>query len=957
MGWVFKALDTHLDRLVALKSISLKDIISPDQRERTRRRILREAKAQAKLGDHPNIVIVYDFGLEEDFYFIVMELIMGNDIEYYIKNKISFPMQHTLRIISDICSALDYAHNNSIIHRDIKPSNIIITQNNITKIADFGIAKILDSEETNITKTGMLVGTPYYMSPEQILGKTLDGRSDIFSLGSIFYKMLTFMNPFEGKGVIQILDAIVTKEQINPLEINPNIPPAVALTIGKALEKNRSKRYQSALEMRKDVEAILYKDYVLTPLSQKGKHEQAKASASDTEKPFESVSEEKTLMKVKATPPPSLISSSSSYSAQKTKEIHQEKPEAKPKGHNFTKHVAIVFIILLLIIIFLSAYIIMSIRTARDTGSKQDNGISVESRQTLYDETKTEREREAQLLFPVENEDKQPTTVDSQLAEEEPDKSESLTDETGISSDASESLEAKIDLIKEMIIQNRYSEAKNKIDELFLVHPENQRVLLLKNEIEKLIQGRHETESIGLIDFREDILVLFNAKNYAGIIEIYEKDSDFLQKYSENDQRAYLIYIIGYSYKNTGNISRAYEILYSVLETDPGDNILIMTANELSNIFSIQNDLSSQIDIYLSVCKRIESDEKKKEAVDAAYEIYSFLSSEEKQENVNILENISLAYGNIKDNYGIFRTNYELGFLFYNKKSFTQAVESFNKAVSASRDIRITHELRKNIAFVQYHMGLCYHSLQDITNSIKAFEESLKFYEAYEPESDIYGKALSNISKLIPKYDTERKRFYLNKSMRFFAEKRDWEQYAEMAVEIAELSFRTEPQNSYNLLSGIQLSQVKSNDVKGKIHYFMGLSLDKLNKASEALEHFRNANRFFTQSRNFDMLGLVAFESSRIYYGNREFDKSLREINAARDNFTTSGNDYYLCYALYQESLIHIELKDRPAAREKANEGIRIIESTLKNPIDNIQRERLNELLQRFDTLKKNNLL
>ncbi len=937
MGFVFKAFDIHLDRYVALKSISLKDIISTDQRERTRKRILREAKAQAKLGDHPNIVIVYDFGLEEDFYYIIMELIVGYDIEYYIKNKIVFPIPQTLKIISDICLALDYAHQNNIIHRDIKPSNIIITHNKVTKIADFGIAKILDSEETNITKTGMLVGTPYYMSPEQILGKTLDGRSDIFSLGSILYKMLTLKNPFEGKGVIQILDSIVTKAFPDPQSINHEIPEAVARIIRKSLEKDRLKRYQSSIEMHRDISSYLSSASPM-PLSESSlaedKTPEIKTHDQDTVRPVsprkEDIQEPRTIEVTTTTP-------------------------FKP-GH-YSRLVMFIFAVMSLLIIITGFYIFSKYRSRETDTAKTEVTAGEKTETDTIPVTGETDSTDETTIIPDSDADTDTSspedTVDTATGE-------NLPDETGARKEQEEIIiQARLNNADKLINSKNFDEARQEINSILLLEPGNKEALQLLKKIDTLLESEKEPEK----DLPEhaspgydELAALFAGKNYRAVIDIYEKDSSMLSKSPDPEENAQLRLMVGSSYRNTGDIIRSHEILKDAMEIDCSDITLLNLAVEIASLYSISNDFRSQVNTYINAQEKMKSISFKKQATDKAYDVFSFLGETDKAASVQVLDDIADTYADIGDNSGLFRSKFEAGILYYNKKSYDQAIDALKRAVSVSENITANEQVKRNAAVAYYHLGLCYNAVQENHSSIRAFEESLRYFQENEPDSELYGKILINLSKLVPRHETRKKTDYLDDAMGFYAKSREWEQYASLAVDLAEITYRTDPQKSYNLLNGIQISQIKDNDTKGKIHYYIALSLIRLNKENDAIDNFKNANRFFTQSKNHFLLGMVAYESSMLFYNRKDFSKSLKEISTARENFTAGGNSYYLCYAIYQESLIHIELKDRSLAKEKVREGISLAESILRTSADSSQKERLGELLQKFKTLEKNYL-
>lgn len=916
MGFVFKALDMNLDRYIALKSISLRNIISPDQKERARKRILREAKSQAKIGDHPNIVIVYDFGLEDDFYYIIMELIVGNDIEYYLKKKTRFPINQILKIVANICTALDYAHKNNIIHRDIKPSNIIITDKNIIKIADFGIAKVLGSDETNITKTGMLVGTPYYMSPEQILGKDLDGRSDIFSLGSIFYKMLTLNNPFQGKGIIQILDAIVTKVPQDIKEINAEVSPEISDIVSKALKKDLSKRYQSAGEMKYDIEKVLHKNKDQIP------------SLKDKSNQMPSQKEKEIQLKE----PVRIITEK--QDEQKTMEISI----VKPKDNNYNVLIYFMLTILLIIILIFGLIIIKNIRSREtvpytaDIPKEQAYKPDIE---TIIEETPDETI--------IEAEDKTIIPDDSQIIHDK--------------EEIEEIFDKVIKNIESMIAKNNFSEASSLIADQILVHPDNPELIRLKN----LIDQRLETETDEIIDEEtetipdpDQITALFRDKKYNDIISLFETDRSI---YYNSQNRIQSAYYIGYSYKSTGNIDQAYEIFYDVLDSQGNDLYLLEIAEEISHIYSIRNDSISMINIYLKILNTLKDNNIKLQTTNKAYETFSFFERDIQINNISILENINKAFESLNANERIFQSGYDLGILYYNNDEMHNAVNAFNASLKASKKVSSSRDILRRSAVIHYHLGLCYFSINDIKNSIQSFESSLEYFESHEPGSDYFEKSLTNIIRLIPRTEADRRQEYITKAIGYYARERAWDKHGEMSLELVNLIYRSNPQRGYNILSGIQTNQIRDNDIKGRIHYFKALNLILLNKENEAIDNFRSANRFFTQSNNHDQLGMVAYESSKLFFSLRDFNQSLRDISTARRNFDQSGNNYYLAYVIYQEALIYIEQRNRSSARDKVNEGIKLIDSLLKSSIPQSQKNALNELLQSYNELKRNHLL
>ena len=200
MGLVFKARDTTLDRTVAIKLISKKDDLTVAMAE-ARRRLIQEAQAAGRL-THPNIVTIYSYGDTEEFQYICMEYVVGRTLAEVLRECQVLDIEEALTIFEQILQALDAACHEGIVHRDIKPANIIITPEGKVKVMDFGIAKL---PSLSMTTTGTVLGTPYYMSPEQISGQKVDTRSDIFSVGAVLYQALTGTRPFEGESTVALI--------------------------------------------------------------------------------------------------------------------------------------------------------------------------------------------------------------------------------------------------------------------------------------------------------------------------------------------------------------------------------------------------------------------------------------------------------------------------------------------------------------------------------------------------------------------------------------------------------------------------------------------------------------------------------------------------------------------------------------------------------------------------------
>lgn len=251
MSTVYKATDKVLKRDVAVKI--LRDEFTTD--EEFIKRFEVEAQSAARL-THPNIVSIYDVGVEGNLYFIVMELIQGKTLkEIIIEEKGPLPWKWSVNVAIQIASALETAHRNNIVHRDIKPHNIIITEDGIAKVTDFGIAKAVSN--STITAFGTTIGSVHYFSPEHARGGFTDAKSDLYSLGVVMYEMITGRVPFDADTPVSVALKHMQEEPEEPIEINPNVPVAINKIIMKALQKDTTLRYQSATEMLGDLRKSL----------------------------------------------------------------------------------------------------------------------------------------------------------------------------------------------------------------------------------------------------------------------------------------------------------------------------------------------------------------------------------------------------------------------------------------------------------------------------------------------------------------------------------------------------------------------------------------------------------------------------------------------------------------------------------------------------------------------------
>jgi serine/threonine-protein kinase len=250
MGVVYKATDPLIDRVVAIKTINLG--LAQEEKEEYEARFYQEAKAAGRLS-HPNIVTIYDVGKSGDVAYIAMEFLQGREIRDVLDDGEKLPVAQVLDIVSQVALGLAYAHEHGIVHRDVKPSNIMMIRDGHVKITDFGIAR-MESAAVR-TQTGMVLGSPKYMSPEQVMGKLIDQRSDIFSLGVMLYEMLTGKAPFVGENVNAIMYQTLNGVPPPPSTVNPDVPDMLNFIVAKALAKSLDDRYQSAKDMANDLRA------------------------------------------------------------------------------------------------------------------------------------------------------------------------------------------------------------------------------------------------------------------------------------------------------------------------------------------------------------------------------------------------------------------------------------------------------------------------------------------------------------------------------------------------------------------------------------------------------------------------------------------------------------------------------------------------------------------------------
>jgi eukaryotic-like serine/threonine-protein kinase len=265
MGVVYEARDPNLNRKVAIKTVRVSSLTKEEAAE-YELRFRTEAHSAARL-QHPNIVSVYDSDRDGDTPFLVMEYVKGDDLKHYLDTGQRYTLEQSVRMMSDLLSALDYAHQRKIIHRDIKPANLLIEADGRVKLTDFGVARIQDSGEATRTQGGV-VGTLKYMSPEQVEGKSVGALSDLFSAGIVLYQLLTDRRPFDGDSYFSIVTAINNEEPDAPSSINRMLPPAIDAVMAQALAKDKSQRFATAQEFASALQTAARRaDPTITPLA------------------------------------------------------------------------------------------------------------------------------------------------------------------------------------------------------------------------------------------------------------------------------------------------------------------------------------------------------------------------------------------------------------------------------------------------------------------------------------------------------------------------------------------------------------------------------------------------------------------------------------------------------------------------------------------------------------------
>lgn len=253
MGLVYLGKDPTIQRFVAIKTMRLDQIDHEDKLQEVKARFFREAESTGRLS-HPNIVTIFDAGEENGLGYIAMELLEGTPLKQWSRKPNLMPINEVLLTLATVADALDYAHQQGVVHRDIKPANIMLTKDRIVKVMDFGIAKMASSSKT---ETNIVLGTPTYMSPEQIAGKKVDGRSDIFSLGIVLFELLTGQLPFMADNLSAVLFSITHHPHPAIQTLRPDLPPMVQEIVDRALQKELPHRYRRADEFANELRACL----------------------------------------------------------------------------------------------------------------------------------------------------------------------------------------------------------------------------------------------------------------------------------------------------------------------------------------------------------------------------------------------------------------------------------------------------------------------------------------------------------------------------------------------------------------------------------------------------------------------------------------------------------------------------------------------------------------------------
>src|SRR5438105_6179092 len=267
MGCVYEGFDPHIERRVAIKTIRLEQL-TPDMEAEFEARFRSEVRAAGRL-HHPNIVALHDAGRDQGVAYTVMELVEGQDLKRHLDGGAVYSIDAALRLAQQLLSALAAAHAQGVIHRDVKPANVMLTASGQVKLTDFGVARVLDSGDATRTR-GMIVGTVKYASPEQLSGLPLDGRSDLFSVGVLLYRLLARHHPFDGPNELAIMQKVLTENPPPPSASNPSVSAGLDAVVLKALAKTPDARHKSAAEFSGELQLFLTGTPHVEPRTQPG---------------------------------------------------------------------------------------------------------------------------------------------------------------------------------------------------------------------------------------------------------------------------------------------------------------------------------------------------------------------------------------------------------------------------------------------------------------------------------------------------------------------------------------------------------------------------------------------------------------------------------------------------------------------------------------------------------------
>ena len=285
MGLVYEGRDPNLDRRVAIKTIKVENLTTEEAAD-YEVRFRTEARSAARL-QHPHIVTVFDSDRDGDVAFLVMEFIDGEDLKHHLDRGEVYTLGQTVGLMGDLLSAMDYAHRHGIVHRDIKPANLLMEPGGRLKLTDFGVARIQDSGDATRTQ-GSMVGTLKYMSPEQVQGRPIDARSDLFAVGVVLYQLLTSKRPFDGISDFDVIQNIIGQDPVPPSSITPGLPLALDAVVARALEKSKEARYASAQEFHTALMSAIHAgtDRTITPKAKTGSGRASATALSNGMPPF-----------------------------------------------------------------------------------------------------------------------------------------------------------------------------------------------------------------------------------------------------------------------------------------------------------------------------------------------------------------------------------------------------------------------------------------------------------------------------------------------------------------------------------------------------------------------------------------------------------------------------------------------------------------------------------------------